>query len=194
MESSCLPGYPSTYKNHQGIADALNRVAAVEAALVARCEPQAAAAASASILPSGAASFVAHFKALPPSPIQSAIVHRVTMAVQRVWWIPLLCARWLGVWGEVSKGTRWRLCACLTVCVSPGSAIDPSLSPSTAHGSKLFLPARRESRADATLPILAWSQWHGCLFSEMVADGAAATWDGVLDRHHLRGGRPTMEG
>ena len=40
---------------------------------------------------------------------------------QRVWWIPLLCARWLGVWAELREGARWRLCACLTVCVSPGS-------------------------------------------------------------------------
>ena len=61
-----------------GIADALGRVAVAEAALVARCEPQTAAAMSASILPPGAASFVAHFKALPPSPLQSAIVHRAT--------------------------------------------------------------------------------------------------------------------
>ena len=46
---------------------------------------------------------------------------------QRVGWVPLLYARWLGVWAEVNKGARWRLCACLTVCVSPGSATDPSL-------------------------------------------------------------------
>ena len=68
------PAWPIT----QGITDALGRVAAVEAALVARCEPQVAAAVGASILPPGAATFVAHFKALPPSPIQSAIIHRIT--------------------------------------------------------------------------------------------------------------------
>jgi hypothetical protein len=68
------PAWPIT----QGIADALRRVATVEAALVARCEPQAAAAVGASVLPPDAASFVAHFKALPPGPIQSAVIHRIT--------------------------------------------------------------------------------------------------------------------
>ena len=68
------PAWPIT----AGIADALGPVAAVEAALVARCDPQTAAAVSASILPATAAAFVAHFKALPPSPIQSAVLHRIT--------------------------------------------------------------------------------------------------------------------
>jgi hypothetical protein len=68
------PAWPIT----RSIADALSRVAAVEAALVARCEPQAAAVVGASILPADAASFVAHFKALPPCPIQSAVMHRIT--------------------------------------------------------------------------------------------------------------------
>jgi hypothetical protein len=68
------PAWPIT----AGITDALGRVAAVETALLARCEPQSAATVSASILPPTAAAFVAHFKALPPSPIQSAVLHRIT--------------------------------------------------------------------------------------------------------------------
>ena len=65
-----------------GITDALRRVAAAEADLVARCDSQAAAAVSASILPTSADAFVAHFSARPPGPIQSAIIHRITTLTQ----------------------------------------------------------------------------------------------------------------
>jgi hypothetical protein len=58
--------------------DAIGRIAATEAALLSRCDPAAAACVGASILPTRAAAFVPHFKALPPSPIQSAIIHRIT--------------------------------------------------------------------------------------------------------------------
>ena len=68
------PAWPITV----GIEDALRRVAAVEADLRARCTPAALAGVAASILPARAAAFVAHFKAFPPSPIQHAIVHRIS--------------------------------------------------------------------------------------------------------------------
>ena len=70
------PAWPIT----RGIADALRRVADVEADLVSHCDPEmlAAATVDASILPPRAAAFVAHFKALPPSPIQSTVIHRIT--------------------------------------------------------------------------------------------------------------------
>jgi len=64
----------------KGIADGLRRVADVEADFASRCDPEMLAAAEidASILPATAATFVAHFKALPPSPIQSTVIHRIT--------------------------------------------------------------------------------------------------------------------
>jgi hypothetical protein len=64
----------------KGIADGLRRVSEVEADFVSRCDPEMLAAAEidASILPASAAVFVAHVKALPPSPIQSTVIHRIT--------------------------------------------------------------------------------------------------------------------
>lgn len=60
------------------IEDALRRISAVEAGFVSRCDPETVAEVSASILPARAAAFVTHFKAHPPGPIQSAIIHRIT--------------------------------------------------------------------------------------------------------------------
>jgi hypothetical protein len=60
------------------IKDALRRVAAVEAGFMAQCAPAALAGVGASVLPATADTFVAHFKALPPGPIQSAIIHRIS--------------------------------------------------------------------------------------------------------------------
>jgi hypothetical protein len=68
------PSWPIT----TSIGDALRRIATVEAGFVARCDPEAVARVSASILPASAAAFVTHFKAHPPGPIQSAIIHRIT--------------------------------------------------------------------------------------------------------------------
>jgi hypothetical protein len=68
------PAWPVTV----AIDDALRRVAAVEAKFVAACAPQALAGISASVLPTRAATFVEHFKALSPGPIQSAVIHRIS--------------------------------------------------------------------------------------------------------------------
>ncbi len=68
------PTWPLT----TAIDDAIGRIAAIEADLLSRCDPSAASCVGASILPTRAAAFVRHFKALPPSPIQSSIIHRIT--------------------------------------------------------------------------------------------------------------------
>jgi len=60
------------------IEDGIRRVAAVEAEYIARCTPAAVAGVSPSVLPTRAAEFIQHFKASPPGPIQSAIIHRIT--------------------------------------------------------------------------------------------------------------------
>ena len=44
----------------------------------------------------------------------------------------------------------WRLCACLTVCVSPGSAIDPSLCDIACSVLPPHLPLRRTTRVPVT--------------------------------------------
>jgi hypothetical protein len=59
------------------VEDGLRRVAAVEAEYIARCTPEAVAGVSPSVLPNRAAEFIQHFKANPPGPIQSAIIHRI---------------------------------------------------------------------------------------------------------------------
>jgi len=68
------PSWPIT----TAIEDALRRIATVEGGFVSRCDPEAVAGVSASILPASAAAFVTHFKAHAPGPIQSAIIHRIT--------------------------------------------------------------------------------------------------------------------
>jgi hypothetical protein len=67
----------ATWPITAAIDDSLRRVAAVEAGLIARCAPEELARVPPSALPSRAASFVAHFKAQPPSPIQAAVIHRI---------------------------------------------------------------------------------------------------------------------
>ena len=59
------------------IDDSLERVTAVEAALIARCRLAVMPEVSPSILPADAAAFVSHFRTMPPCPIQSATTHRV---------------------------------------------------------------------------------------------------------------------
>jgi hypothetical protein len=74
-DDELVPAWPIT----EAIEDALRRIAAVEASIVSRCDQDAAAQVSASVLPARAAAFVAHFKAHPPGPLQSAIIHRITI-------------------------------------------------------------------------------------------------------------------
>jgi hypothetical protein len=69
------PAWPITV----AIEDSLRCIAEVEASIVARCDQEAVAGVSASVLPASAAAFVAHFKAQPPVPVQSAIIHRITI-------------------------------------------------------------------------------------------------------------------
>ena len=59
------------------IDDSLERVTAMEAGLIARSGLAVMPEVSPSVLPSDAAAFVAHFRTIPPCPIQSATTHRV---------------------------------------------------------------------------------------------------------------------
>jgi hypothetical protein len=59
------------------INDSLTRIAAMDLALSSRGERTAVSKVSASILPANAATFVSHFRTMPPCLIQSAITHRI---------------------------------------------------------------------------------------------------------------------
>ena len=59
------------------IDDSLSRITAVEAELIGRCGLAVMPEISPSVLPADAAAFAAHFRTIPPCPIQTATTHRV---------------------------------------------------------------------------------------------------------------------
>jgi hypothetical protein len=63
---------------YRAIEDSLSRVATMEAAFLPLCDPILLSAASASVLPSRASTFVDHFLAQPLGSIQSAVTHRIS--------------------------------------------------------------------------------------------------------------------
>ena len=69
---------PPTSPLYASITDSLTRLAAVQDALAARCNPDIVRGLDCSILPASAATFIQHYRCGPPRPIQATVTQRIS--------------------------------------------------------------------------------------------------------------------